>query len=111
MSISYTWDVQRLECYKTIDGYQNVVINVQGVLVGNDGQEIGSADFDQSLIFSPGGTFTPFEELTPAQVIDWVQTAMPSSTVANLKVQIDQVIQSKKSNKELLPPPWVGPAT
>ncbi len=111
MSISYTWNIQRLECYKTLDEYQNVVFNVQGCLVGNDGQDTGIADFAQQLTFTPGPSFTPFEDLSDSQVTAWVESAITPDQLTKLKDQIDADLQRKKTNKEILTPPWVGPAT
>ena len=110
MSITYTWNIQKLECYKTLNEYQNVVFNVQGLLVGNDGQDIGITDFAQQLTFVPGSSFTKFEDLTQSQVTVWVESAITSDQFDKLKDQVDTDLQNKKTNKENLTPPWVGPA-
>jgi hypothetical protein len=111
MSISYSWNIQRLECYKQQDGYQNVVYNIMGVLVGTDGIATGVADFAQQVTFSPGGPFTNFQNLTSNQVIGWVESSMTAPQLERLKQAVDADLESKKSNQEILSPPWVGPAT
>lgn len=110
MSISYSWNIHKLDCYKLQEGYQNVVYNVQGVLVSTDGQVSGVVDFAQELTFSPGGPFTRFQNLTAEQVIGWVEAAMPEEKVTALKQAADADLARKQSNQETLPPPWTGSA-
>ena len=104
MATEYTWSISSLDCYPEHEGHTDVVFTAHWRLNGVDGEHAGSVDGTQSLTLDPDATFTPFADLTEAQVIGWVQDAMGDEQVAaheaNVAAQIDALIN----------PPVVRPA-
>lgn len=65
------WSVVSVEAYPLVGGMQNVIYQVRWRLFNGQVPLEGSQD-----IPAPTDSFTPFEQLTEAQVLDWVLTAM-----------------------------------
>ena len=75
MAITYTWKINRL-ITEHIQGQQNVVTTVSYELEGDDGTNKAVAGGKLSVKYDPNGSFTPFEQLTEQQVINWVTTKL-----------------------------------
>ena len=56
---------------------------------------------------APEGTFTPYNDLTEAQVHGWVESALGAEQVAAYKAAIAQQIELQKNPIDaVLPSPW-----
>lgn len=104
--ITYTWILGPLAVKLAEDGFTNVVYSVSWVLVGEEDsyrcQIYGSASVPE-----PSGNFTPFDQLTEAQVQDWVESALGAEQVAAYKIQLAQQIELQKNPVDaVLPAPW-----
>ena len=104
MATTYTWIVAQMDCYPEHEGQTDVVFNVHWRCNGEDGEYAGSVYGTQSLTLDPEAPFTPFADLTEAQVIGWVKDAMGEEAVAALEANIDGQIANAKN------PPVVNPA-
>ena len=104
MAITNTWGVVQMDCYPEYDGQPNVVFTVHWTLIGTDGTYNGSVYGSVGLTLDEGATFTPYDGLTEAQVIGWVQDALGDEQVAaheaNVAAQIDALVN----------PPVIRPA-
>ena len=83
---TYLWtisDMNRL----TSDGF---VVTVHYNVSATDGTYSASTYGTVGYQEQPGETFTPYDQLTEAQVVGWVQTSLGKDTVeASLQSQID----------------------
>ena len=105
MAINYTWDVSTVDTYpsKTDDNAvtaTDVVYNVHWRLNAEDdgnqdaeGNNLTASTYGtQAVDTTDLGTFTAFADLEAAVVQGWVETAMGSDEVQNLKDSLDAKI-------------------
>jgi hypothetical protein len=89
MAVSYFWTINPLEAYPTASGESDVVFTAHWQLhatetVGEtvyNAQSIGT----QGVTYTSGSAFVPFEELTLELVQGWVENAMGTGSVDNIK--------------------------
>ena len=75
-----------MERVKTTGFVVTVHYNVTAEDTGTTASTYGTIGYTQD----PGETYTPYDQLTEAQVIGWVQTSLGQDTVeASLQAQID----------------------
>ena len=109
MSISYTWTIQNMFAQKQLDDYTDVVIQVAWSCFGTDGTYSASSPGLTSLVFySPDPNFTPYDQLTEEQVLDWIwgsggvdQAQVQENIAAEIEVQVNPPIV-------VLPLPWTS---
>lgn len=104
MTITNTWAVIEMDCYPEEDGEMDVVFNVHWTLTGTDGTYTGYVYGTQSVSIDPDAPFTPYADLTQAQVIGWVKDAMGEEQVASLEANVAEQIANQVN------PPVVTPA-
>lgn len=112
MAITYTWSADRLECYPTYESQTDVVCKVTWSYRGKDENGVGSSRGGITAVeYKAGSPFTPFNQLTEAQVLGWVtstitteqQTEMEAGINGDIQWQIDQA----SANNPVTPPlPW-----
>jgi hypothetical protein len=112
MAVSYFWTINPLEAYPTASGESDVVFTAHWQLHATEevdgttytAQSIGT----QGLTFTSGSSFTPFEELTLEQVSGWVENAMGTGSVDNLKAGLAQNIANQINPPVVtLTSPWL----
>lgn len=107
MSIAYTWVINALEAYPQYEGESDVVFTVHWTFNGSDGTHDGSVYGSVGVSYQPGEAFTPFNNLTEAQVIGWVTSALGTEQVDALKSNIDKQIADKINPPSVtLSVPW-----
>jgi hypothetical protein len=108
MSITNTWNVVRLDAYPEYEGQDDVVATAHWTLTGDDGVgHTGHVYGTQgvSLVITDG--FTPFADLTEAEVLGWVHEAMGVARVAELVANVAQQIADQINPPVVSPPlPW-----
>jgi hypothetical protein len=103
MAIGYTWDVSTVDTYPTLDGNADVVYNVHWRLNAEDdaNQDADGNNWTatvygtQSVDTSDLSSFTAFADLTSSDVQGWVEAAMGSDAVTDLKAGLDAQIALK----------------
>lgn len=105
--VEYMWKIERLDCYPTLGTFENVVSTVHWRAFGAGGgcqsTVYGSVVLDVSSL----GPFTPFEELTEAQVVGWVQAALGPERVSGYESVLAQSIADQLAPPIVSPPlPW-----
>ena len=111
MAISYQWNVQQMDCYPEADGETDVVFTVHWTLNGTDGTYNGSVYGSVGVTLDSGSAFTPYADLTEAQVIGWVQAALGEEQVAAYEANVAQQIADQTDPPVVTPPlPWAPPA-
>tara|TARA_R100001594_G_scaffold62934_1_gene97333 strand:- start:109 stop:456 length:348 start_codon:yes stop_codon:yes gene_type:complete len=103
MAIGYTWDCKTCDTYPTKSGKSNVVHNVHWRLTATDDTNKDSDGNNwtascygaQSLDTSDLSSFKNWSSLTNSDVQAWVEAALGSDTVTNMKAGLDSQIAEK----------------
>lgn len=103
MAIGYTWDVNTCDTYPTKDGKSDVVYNVHWRLTAtddtnkdSDGNNWTATTYgSQSVDTSDLSSFIEWSSLKASDVQGWVEKAMGSDTVTDLKASLDGQIAAK----------------
>jgi hypothetical protein len=103
MSITNTWVIEQMTCYPTYESQTDVVFNVAWRVNATDGTYYATSYGTQGVTYVAGSPYTPYADLTQAQVIGWVQTAMGPGQVASIEANVTKQIDS------LINPPTVNP--
>lgn len=107
--VEYAWKIERLDCYPTLETYENVVTCVHWRLFARGGGCEATAYGSAALGTSSLGPFTPFDQLTEAQVVGWVRTAIDGAAQEAL---LAQNIADQLAPPIVSPPlPWATDAT
>jgi hypothetical protein len=107
MTITNTWTIIQMDAYPEEDGETDVVFNVHWTLIGVDGVYRGIVYGTQGVTIDPAVPFTPYADLTEAQVIGWVQDAMGEEVVAGYEANVAQQIADQINPPVVTPPlPW-----
>ena len=108
MTITNTWAIVQLDCYPELGGETEVVFTVHWTLAGTDGTYTGSVYGSQTITIDPAAPFTPYADLTEAQVIGWVQSAMGAEQVASYEANVATQIENQIDPPVVTPPlPWI----
>lgn len=116
MAVSYFWTINPLEAYPTASGESDVVFTAHWQLHATEevdgttytAQSIGT----QGLTYTSGSAFTPFEELTLEQVQGWVENAMGTGSVDNMKASLATNIANQINPPVVtLQSPWLTTTT
>jgi hypothetical protein len=107
MATTYTWVINALDCYPEADGEQDVVFTVHWTLNGIDGDYTGSVYGTVGVNLNPDAPFTPYADLTEAQVMGWVEDALGEEQVAAYESNVAQQISDAINPPVVTPPlPW-----
>ena len=113
MATVYTWTVTAMDEYPEQDGEQDVVFNVHWTCSGEDvqGETTYSASVysTQSVTADPAEPFTPYADLTEAQVLNWIWAAGVDKDATEAAVG-QQIANQINPPVVSLPLPWATPA-
>lgn len=104
MTITSTWAVVQMDAYPERNGDTDVVFNVHWTLTATDGTYTGSSYGAQGVTLDPDAPFTPYADLTQAQVIGWVKAALGDEYTAAYEANV------AKQVADLANPPVITPA-
>jgi hypothetical protein len=107
MNISINWIIERLLVRKVEGTYSDVVITADWRCNGTQDQYSGTC-YGSCSFAPPSGSFTPYEDLTQEQVLNWcfANGVDKTSIEANVSLQIENQI-----NPPIIAPPlpWLPP--
>jgi hypothetical protein len=107
MPITNTWSVLSMDCYPEYEGETDVVFTCHWVLSGTDGTYNGGVYGSVGVTLDPDAPFTPYADLTEAQVIGWVQAVLGEEQVASYEANVAQQIENQINPPIVTPPlPW-----
>jgi hypothetical protein len=107
MSNTYTWQISQLECYPQEDNKTDVVFNIHWRRQATDGTYSADIYGAQSVTLDAEAPFTPYANLTEAQVIGWLEEAFGPETLAAQVAALDQQIANQINPPVVSPPlPW-----
>ena len=103
MAISYEWDCKTHDRYPTHNSKTNVVYNVHWRLTATDDSnndsegnpQTATVYGTQSLDTSDLSSFKNWSTLTNSDLQGWVETALGSDKVTEMKTNLDAVIAEK----------------
>ena len=107
MSITTTWVIEQMNCYPTSEGQTDVVFNVAWRVNATDGTFYATAYGTVGVTYVAGSPYTPYADLTQAQVVGWVQDAMGPEQVASIEAGLSANIANQVNPPVVTPPlPW-----
>lgn len=115
MSATFTWAITQMQAYPQADGETDVVFQVTWVCTGvevsgGNTYQTSSIGF-QPVTYTAGTPFTPYDQLTEAQVLQWVFDALGTEGVNAVQDGVQSVIDAQINPPVVqLPLPWVTPA-
>ena len=108
MTTTTIWTVTAMDCYPQEGGNTDVVFTVHWTCSGTDGTYSSSVYSTCAVPAPSGGSFTPYANLTQAQVLDWIWANGVDQTVTEAAVA--QQIANQVNPPVVTPPlPWVAP--
>lgn len=104
---TYNWTIKAMDCVPQEDGHTDVVVTAHWNVLATDGTYSASLYGAQSFTYDSSKTFIPYENLTQAEVVGWVQASMGVDTVTALQENLDQQIANQVNPPIVTPPlPW-----
>jgi hypothetical protein len=101
--MSYTWTVNSLQVMNSPEPQTVVMSNFT---IAKDGQQV-----NYSVNLSPADpeNFTPYDQITQAQALEWTQAALGPERVAAMENEVDMLIaQAAIPTPQPAPLPWAG---
>ena len=107
MPNTYTWVISQLDCYPEHDNHTDVVFVVHWRRQATDGTHFADTYGSQSVTLDPDAPFTPYANLTEAQVIGWLEDAFGAELLEAQKKALDKQIEDQINPPVTRPPlPW-----
>ena len=107
MSLVYTWQFASLDVVFDKDGMQDVVQTIHWILKAQDGDYVSSCYGTVGVGKPDSQSFTPYQQLTEAEVQAWTEQAMGQERVDQYKTDLAGKIEEQKAPKRgPLPMPW-----
>lgn len=112
MSNIYTWTISALDCIPDVNGKLDYVVVSHWSCSGTDGTYTGQCYATVSFPVNPDKpNYTPYADLTEAEVIQWTQDALGEEQVAAIYTSIDSQIENQVNPKIVTPElPWATPS-
>jgi len=113
MATTYTWEVTNLYTIPVSAQEQDYVVTALYNVIGVDGQYTSSlSNSAQFEVIADDPNFTPYADLTEAQVLQWILDQLGTDGVANIEACIQGQIDSQINppvSPENTPLPWITP--
>lgn len=102
---TFTTTVTQMYTLPQEAGQTDVVVNVQYLVTGVDGTYTANIGFNQQFTIQQGEAFTPYADLTEAQVVGWADPQTVSNMQACVQGQINSMVNPPVSPSSQ-PLPW-----
>jgi len=89
MANTYTWDCKTVDTYPTYAEQTDVVYNVHWRVTGFDGTNETTHIGTQTLETEDLSSFTAFDEVTHANVVEWTKAALGEERVNEIQDSLD----------------------
>ena len=115
MSATITWRVGTMECYPTYQQEKDVVFTVHWDCLGSEtvsgstynGRVYGAT----GVTYHSGSDFTPYNQLTQDQVLNWVWESLGTDQKTNYENSVQTQINNQINPPVvILPLPWTPPS-
>jgi hypothetical protein len=119
MNVTYSWNFWQFSAYPEIDGYTDVVFQVNYNYIGTSDVPKPDGGFysaswggSQAFQYQEGTPFVPFNELTPEIVTGWMEATISPEQFAKMQANIVSNIQDAITPQVVnLPAPWTPQPT
>ena len=99
--MSYTWTVNSLQVMNSPEPQTVVMSNFT---IAKDGQQV---NYSVNLLPANPDNFTPYDQITQAQALEWTQAALGSNRVSAMENEVDMLIaQAAVPVPQPAPLPW-----
>ena len=111
MTATITWAVESMDCYPQAEGQTDVVFNViytcTGVETINGVEYTSNTRGGAPMTYTAGSPYTPYNQLTKTQVLDWVFASIGDEGKAANEAAVQAQIDAQVSPPVVMPPlPW-----
>ena len=89
---TFTTTVTQMYTLPQVEGQTDVVVNVQYLVSGVDGANTADIGFSQQFTIQQGEAFTPYAQLTQAQVVGWADPQTVSNMQACVQGQLNSIV-------------------
>ena len=101
MSEGYNWTINSLQVMNTPEPQTVVMSNFT---ISKLGQQV---NYSVNLLPANPDDFTPFDQITQAQALEWTQAALGPERVTNMETEVDFLIaQAAVPTPQPAPLPW-----
>lgn len=101
-----TWSITQLSVYPQSEGEVDAVCSAAWNVSGTDGECNGSLNGSTAFKLKPDEPYTPFDQLTEAQVLGWVFASLGEEGKASAEADVDAQIEYAHSKIQPAPLPW-----
>jgi hypothetical protein len=108
MANQYSWQIAQLECYPEHEGHTDVVFTCHWRRQATDGTHTADIYGSQAVTLDPDAPFTPYANLTEAQVIGWLEAAFGDELLEAQQKALDKQIEDQINPPVIRPQlPWL----
>jgi hypothetical protein len=109
---TWTWTINSMYTLPNVPNQPNYVVNVIWTLTGTDGTQTASIDGNtQFAVEATQPNFVPYNQLTQATVIGWIQESLGAQGIANYEANVQGQINSLENppvSPSSQPLPWAN---
>ncbi len=101
MAVNYSYKIIGLDVNPSLDGLSNVVTCARYIYTGIDSDTNYSGSMVSATPITPpdSNSFTPLNELTEPEIIDWIKSIQPLSHIAHMNEKIQIQINNQSTIK------------
>jgi hypothetical protein len=107
---SWVWTVNSMYTLPNVPNQPNYVVNTLWTLTGTDGTNTASIQGNtQFAVVQEKANYIPYNNLTQAEVITWIQEALGTDGIANYEANVQGQINSLENppvSPSSQPLPW-----
>ena len=92
MANTYTWDCKTVDTYPTHTGQTDVIYNIHWKVIGSDGTNEAVHIGTQVLETEDLSSFTAFDEVTHANVVEWTKAALGEERITEIQAALDATL-------------------
>lgn len=108
MTTQFTWTINSLQVVQSPE--PNTVTMSNFTITGDDAGITGSVTYSVNLLPASPANFTPFDQITQAQAVQWTQEALGSERVDSMEAEVQAQIDAQKvPTPQPAPLPWGAP--
>lgn len=107
---TFTWVINSLQVMQSPE--PNTVVMSNFTILGEEGGITGSVTYSVNLLPANPNSFTPYDQITQAQAIQWTQEALGPDRVAAMEGEVQAQIDAQKiPEPQPAPLPWDAQST
>lgn len=106
---TFTWTINGLQVMQTPE--PNTVVMSNFTILGDDAGITSSVTYSVNLLPADPNNFTPFDQITQAQAVQWTQEALGAERVTSMESEVQIQIDAQKiPEPQPAPLPWASAA-